>query len=779
MNLNTEQQAILDAVLKSTKPFIFIQGKAGTGKSFLVREIKNGLACNPKILVPTNMAREAYVGKRNQAKGRSIPAEDVRTIQSFFSEELDDWKENECQDPFNYTGLRSPWTKRNLYNEQCLILDEISMVRADLFEMMHKICQAAKGNTQPFGGIRIIAVGDLMQLPPVVQEGAEEEENAVRRYLEDVYGGIYFFNSKVIQQNLEQIEFYELKKSVRQQNDPQYEALLDVLREPKNPDELRAALAKINQRVMPAANIPGPDQVQRIVSTNREVEKINADQLNSLPGQVYISEAKFEIWKRNQPDESPIVFYGGNVPSEYNTCEYYPQVIPSQFVPALKYKKGSKVMFSTGFYKKYEYKIPNGEAGIIEDILPDALLVRPVDHPQVLVEVKKTTVERKLPIYDEKTNKLKRGPRTQKTTQYSLKSGYAFTIHKSQGQTYKQAVVDLGDKGLFAAGQLYVALSRVESLEGLFLTKPLTTSDSFAASKVVDFLNQMRRQAGAVTSAFGIMKTEPLLPVCQRFKDFILQSKLIQQVKDDICRRLQHYNSHIRAQAYDFAAFELKGILNKIDSVSNNLKVGAQIDAIRVSLPQTKSQADYDSVLDRLGNLWPLMGIDQSLELVELKYFEGGQQGETYEDLFTRRLRGATHITLKEPWLRKQFQFTHLEEFIDLLVQIKEPNEPMHLDIITREGDLDLAQDKLSSIMDRILKKYDNTGITFHCEYKNKKDFHDREISTAEWKIILGKGLHIWEPASESIPDQADRTSGGGFYIFYFLIHPSSPVATA
>ena len=153
--LNKEQQKIADEILQSPAPITIIQGKAGTGKSYLIREIAPRLG-KYQILCPTNLAKQVY---------RS-----AQTFHSFFYGEFDNLDEG-WQNPKNYNAVKNvQYTLPKINSLDTIIFDEISMVRSDFFEMMNKICQVVRRSSAPFGGIRVIIVGDMFQLPPIVEE---------------------------------------------------------------------------------------------------------------------------------------------------------------------------------------------------------------------------------------------------------------------------------------------------------------------------------------------------------------------------------------------------------------------------------------------------------------------------------------------------------------------------------------------------------------------------------------------------------------------------------
>ena len=178
--LTGEQQKIVNEIINHPAQITFIQGKAGSGKTFLIKTLAKKLY-NLQILCPTNLAASIY--KDNKM---------AKTIHSFFYGAFDDLEEG-FQDPQNLPSERCNMFAPRIRQIKMLIIDEISMVRSDTFEMMNVICQRCMGNNDPFGGIPVVVVGDMFQLPPIVSD------EAVLAYLKREYGGIYFFNSHVIQ----------------------------------------------------------------------------------------------------------------------------------------------------------------------------------------------------------------------------------------------------------------------------------------------------------------------------------------------------------------------------------------------------------------------------------------------------------------------------------------------------------------------------------------------------------------------------------------------------
>jgi len=464
---NREQRLIIEDIAKRQDGITLIHGKAGSGKTFMVRAMCEYLKKRVKVLAPTNLAKSLYPN--------------ASTMHSFFYGEFDDLDEG-YQNPKGYTHIRSSFgaqsfTVQGIKALDILIIDEISMVRADTFEMMNKICQVVNGNSQPFGGIQVILVGDLFQLPPIV------ENNATYKYMKKEYGGIYFFDSHVIKKNLDNIKLYELQRSVRHNTDNDYEKLLDCFRTLNNLPEILNLIDKLNTRVTSYTQLP--DNVITVATTNAEVLKTNRRALNKLSGNQNTENALFKI-KAIKSDEYCEFTYG----KDTNTEIYLPIIVPSKFESSLLYKNGARVLITTT-NRKAGYI--NGDLGTIVSKKEDRFNVQ-LDNSASMVTIGKETHYTYEMEYDETKHELKRvTPYVQKTVQYPLKLAYAFTIHKSQGQTYDNIVVNLNSH-IFAYGQLYVALSRVKSLTGLYLSKPISFSDIIVDARVVKFLCKLKNE---------------------------------------------------------------------------------------------------------------------------------------------------------------------------------------------------------------------------------------------------------------------------------------------
>lgn len=545
--INSNQKEIYDYIVGNPTGITFVHGKAGCGKTYLINKILNTVS-ECQVLVPTNLAASLY--------------KSARTIHSFFYGALDDLEEG-YQNPENLSSERVYSIRTKLLDIRIIIIDEISMVRSDMFEMMNQICQKALGNNKPFGGIPIVLVGDLFQLPPIVSD------DAILKYLQKEYNGIYFFNSHVIQKEYRNIKLFELTKSYRQQNDAQFVNLLDKFRKPMSMSEKIKVIDAINSRVF--VNLP-KDAVY-IASSNEEVRQINTQELNMLPGQATTIDAKYIIRKRNCNDT--VTLKHSDLPTKEDICEI---IVPSAYDSQLSFKKGAKVMICKS-RKSCGYL--NGDFGTIQNFDGEKFTIcLDKNGTEVLVPNPNDRYWASLMndyryemVYDDEKHKLVRQKRyIQRTNQFPVKLAYAFTIHKAQGQTYDKVIIDLNSH-IFAPGQLYVALSRAKSLDGLFLTKPVTYSDIISDNPVFIFLNKIRmsnkekneekKEEWACAENNNDIITNP---ICDNFICFIQHKEKNPTAKELMLCSLNAYKLLVFHNEHEKALWELQKVVDLIKS---------------------------------------------------------------------------------------------------------------------------------------------------------------------------------------------------------------------
>jgi ATP-dependent DNA helicase PIF1 len=433
IEITQEYHAVLTAIARKD-PYIFISGRAGTGKTTLVNYLRNNLTEQVAVVAPTGVAALQVRGV---------------TIHSFF------------RFPprliFPETDIKK-LKDRRLYNKLgILIIDEISMVRADMIDaidMFLRVNGPREGH--PFGGVQIIFVGDLFQLPPVVRQ----EEMEVLR--ERGYDAAYFFNAQILHRS--ELTYIELMKIFRQK-DQSFTSLLNHIRMNQDAD---TAIGVINDSCF-RPNSAGDYQAITLTTTNQRADSINAKEMRLLDTETKI--------------------YKGRIDGKFNVDE---RNLPSPL--DLTLKLGARVMF-TANDRNMPRRWMNGTLGKVVQFETDSITVElDISNHQTtklrhLVEVPIFSWESYQYEYDEKENQIKPVVNG-KFEQFPLMLAWAVTIHKSQGKTLEKVRVDLTG-GSFAPGQVYVALSRCTTLEGIELQQPIRKNDVRTDAHVKDFYRRL------------------------------------------------------------------------------------------------------------------------------------------------------------------------------------------------------------------------------------------------------------------------------------------------
>ncbi|MFC2266076.1 MAG: ATP-dependent RecD-like DNA helicase, partial [Prevotella conceptionensis] len=412
--------------VKNTGASIFLTGKAGTGKTTFLRTLKDKLPKRMVVVAPTGIA--------------AINANGV-TIHSFFQLPFAPYVPNST---FKAEGIFrvSKEKQRILRTLDLLVIDEISMVRADLLDSVDMVLRRYRDRSKPFGGVQLLLIGDLQQLPPVVRD---EEWTMLSRY----YDSPYFFSSLA----LKQMGYITIElKHVYRQNDLDFLSLLNKIRDNKADQD---TFNKLNSRYIPNFVPPAGTDYIRLVTHNYQAQSINESKLAELPGTSRQYKASI-------------------------TGDFPEQSFPTEFV--LELKEDAQVMFvkndSTGKGRYY-----NGMLGKVVSTTARGVTVKgnengelinlsPEEWTNAKYVLNKTTHE----IEEEVEGTFK---------QFPLRLAWAVTIHKSQGLTFEHAIIDAQHS--FAHGQTYVALSRCKTLEGLVLSSPLSTSAVICDEKVHQF----------------------------------------------------------------------------------------------------------------------------------------------------------------------------------------------------------------------------------------------------------------------------------------------------
>jgi ATP-dependent exoDNAse (exonuclease V) alpha subunit len=417
-------------LLENSHANLFITGRAGTGKSTLLQYFRTITKKSLAVLAPTGVAAVNIQGE---------------TIHSFFS-----FKPGIT--PMEARKLGRSFHGSFLYQEiEMIVIDEISMVRADLLDCIDLFLRAARGKRAPFGGVQMIFIGDLYQLPPVVS--GEE-----KLFFKNHYSSPYFFASEAAQNLLHSkkgmgIKFVELEKIYRQQ-DSDFIYLLNGIR---NKTIDLASLQSLNNRVSDISQEPLEDAIC-LTSTNEQADRLNRENLEKISAETFQ--------------------FTGRMEGEFDKKHF-----PTDLELSLKEK--ARVMFLNN---DSEGRWVNGTLGTVTKLKPDQVCVKIAQEEEV--EVNPFTWNIFHHYYDKDSHKIQKKELGQ-FTQFPLRLAWAVTIHKSQGKTFDKVVIDLG-KGAFSPGQVYVALSRCRSFNGIFLKTPVKMNHLMLDYQVVRFLTQLQ-----------------------------------------------------------------------------------------------------------------------------------------------------------------------------------------------------------------------------------------------------------------------------------------------
>ncbi len=460
IEINPDFARALD-ILENTKKIMFITGKAGTGKSTLLQYFRENTDKNIAVLAPTGVAALNVKGQ---------------TIHSFFQFPPHITVQTVAEKP------PSKKLKELLKKIHAIVIDEVSMVRADLMDCIDAALRLYRNRKEPFGGLQMIFIGDLYQLPPVVS-GREERE-----LFKTYYKSPYFFDAKVMETI--EMEFMELNKIYRQK-DPNF---IDLLNKIRNNSVEGPDILKLNTRLNPDFD---HDDITRdfyitLTTTNDTADGINTQRLARL--------------------NTKLKTYHGEVQGKFDNKH-----LPTSL--ELDAKIGAQIMLLNNDSAK---RWVNGSIGKIMDVKidvesgKDELLVKLNDGK--VVNVTPYTWEVFRYFFNKEEGRLD-VEIIGSFTQYPFRLAWAVTIHKSQGKTFDNIVIDLG-RGSFVQGQVYVAISRCTSFEGLVLKKPIHARHIWVDYHIMRFLTRYQYEISE--------KEMPLEEKIRRIKEAIEKGEAIE-----------------------------------------------------------------------------------------------------------------------------------------------------------------------------------------------------------------------------------------------------------
>jgi hypothetical protein len=534
---NEEMQKALQ-IIQFTRRSLFLTGKAGTGKSTFMRHIAATIKKKHIILAPTGIAAINAGGS---------------TLHSFFKLPFHPLLPNDkrysnrnIRDTLKYNGEKT----KLLREVELIIIDEISMVRADIIDFIDKVLRIYNRNMrEPFGGKQLLLVGDIYQLEPVIKE---EERQLLRPF----YPSNFFFDAQVFREM--QLIAVELKKVYRQR-DAQFIALLDHIRTSHVSDsDLRLLNAQVNAEIGTEAG-----RLSITLSGRRDtVDYINEKQLNTLPDQ-------------------PTIFYG-HIEGEF----------PESSLPTpmeLEVKTGAQVLF---IKNDKERRWVNGTLGTIigfGDEEDGIIYVRTEDgrdfdvQREIWSNVRYTFNEKEQKIEEEEIGSYQ---------QFPLRLAWAITVHKSQGLTFNNVKIDFTG-GVFAGGQTYVALSRCTSLQGISLQEPIRRENIFVRTEVTNFARNYNN-LNIINTALQESKAD------KQYADTIAAFD-----KGDMQASIDNFFLAIHSR-YDIEKPAAKRLIRKKLNVINHLK--EQLEEARALEKQRAEQ------LKRLATEYTLLGKESEKE---------------------------------------------------------------------------------------------------------------------------------------------------------------------
>jgi len=537
---NNEMFQLAIQLVNQSNRNVFLTGKAGTGKTTFLKYIRENCPKQIAVVAPTGVA--------------AINAGGV-TIHSFFQLPLSPFIPGTKGTGFSgnneavsnrhslVSRLRFNSEKKKVLQQlELLVIDEISMVRCDTLDAIDTVLRHVRHRPDDrFGGVQLLFIGDMLQLPPVIKE---EEW----KLLADYYSGHYFFDSKVLQEDPP--VYIEFNKIYRQSE----EQFIKLLNQVRNNELDEEGMKILDSRYQPGFRRRRQDGYIILTTHNNKASEINAKELGEL--------------------DSPLFSYEAEVLEEFSDRAY-----PAE--PTLYLKVGAQVMFIRNDTAEKGKRYFNGKIGTVTRLEPDKIVVQ-CEADSAAIDVPKEKWENIRYTLNKSTRQLDSDV-LGSFTQYPLRLAWAITIHKSQGLTFEKAIIDAG--AAFAPGQVYVALSRCTNLEGMILQSLVRSSSLFSDPKIVEF-SQRSASGGQLQRELAVAKKHYQQSVLVSMFDFTASINSGKEIID----YLSEHSSSFNPESFSWME-ELLGRLNRLQETAR--KFQAQLQSLF-------QQADHQPLQERV-----------------------------------------------------------------------------------------------------------------------------------------------------------------------------------